>query len=251
MVKRFAFLTIIAFFCQLTGALSQIILTVADPGPYTPGSGITAMLELQEGSCLKPGNIFELYLSDANGNFSGNNRIGTYNGFYTTFINGIIPTVPSGMNYRLQVKSTSPSFVSNPSAPFEIKAGPVVSAVVGSSPELPTAGSSATKEAFGRCPGIANVVFDFTNASTVSSVVTARIQNELSKLNVANLTFSTESPIQSFTAPLGHYTLIVKASLNGTVSTKAYMLINNTTNNSFGTTGEVLFVYQEDIFSFR
>lgn len=237
MVKRFAFLTIIVFFCQLTGAFSQIILTVADPGPYTPGSGITAMLELQDGSCLKPGNVFELYLSDASGNFSGNNRIGTYNGFYATFVNGIIPAVPPGMNYRLQVRSTNPAFVSNPSATFEIKAGATVSAAVGSSPELPTAGPSATKEAFGRCPGIPNVVFDFTNASTPSSVVTASIKNELSKLNVASLTFSPESPIQSFTAPLGHYTLIVKASLNGTVSTKAYMLINNTTNNSFGTTG--------------
>lgn len=237
MVKRFVFLTIIVFFCQLTGAFSQIILTVADPGPYTPGSGITAMLELQEGSCLKPGNVFELYLSDASGNFSGNNRIGTYNGFYATFVNGIIPAVPPGMNYRLQVKSTNPAFVSNPSTAFEIKAGATVSAAIGSSPELPAAGPSATKEAFGRCPGIANVVFDFTNASTASSLVTAKIQNELSKLNVANLTFSPESPIQSFTAPLGHYTLVVKANLNGTVSTKAYMLINNTTNNSFGTTG--------------
>jgi hypothetical protein len=118
MVKRFAFLTIIVFFCQLTGAFSQIILTVADPGPYTPGSGITAMLELQEGSCLKPGNVFELYLSDASGSFSNNNRIGTYNGFYATFVNGIIPsTAPPGTNYRLQVKSTNPAFVSNSSPP--------------------------------------------------------------------------------------------------------------------------------------
>lgn len=239
MVKHAAFLTIIVFFCQLTGAFSQIILTVADPGPYTPGSGITAMLNLQDGSCLKPGNVFELYLSDASGNFSGNNKIGTYDGFYSTFVNGLIPTVVPGTNYRLQVRSTNPALISNTSDPFTILAGAAVKAEVTSFPTLATTVPSPNtkNEAFGYCTGRENAAFDFKNTSTSSSTVTGSIKNELTGANAANLVFNPALPDPGFTAGIGHYTLLITARLNGTVGTKAYMIVNNTSNNSFGTTG--------------
>jgi len=71
-----------------------------------------------------PGNVYNVYLSDASGKFaSGGTLIGSYTGFYATFVNGIIPTnAAAGTGYRVMVKSTSPVASSAPAAPFEIKA---------------------------------------------------------------------------------------------------------------------------------
>ncbi|SDK30302.1 PKD domain-containing protein [Pedobacter sp. ok626] len=229
MVKRLLLLTILLSFLQITVGFSQITIGTVDPGPYTPGSSIAATFTMPISFCVKPGNVFELYLSDATGNFSRNNRIGTYNGFYSTFINGVIPTtVLPGSNYQLQIRSTNPASVSTNSIPFQITGTVPVKAEVTSSRTL-------DENTFGYCPARDNAAFTFENASTALSTVTGIIKNEITGSIAANLDFAT-SPT-TFSAAIGYYTLLVTAKLNGSVATRAYLILNSRTNNSFGTTG--------------
>ncbi|MBC8985534.1 PKD domain-containing protein [Pedobacter sp. N36a] len=235
MTKRCLVMTILILFATFLNSYSQITIGTVDPGPYTPGSSIAVTFKIADGTCLKPGNVFELYLSDGAGSFSGNNRIGTYTGFYSTFVNGTIPPtgILPGLGYRLQIRSSQPAFTTT-SDPFEIKAGTPVKAAVTSSPIRGT-----TDEVFGYCPGRANVSFDFSNASSPNtSTVSGTIKNEISGTSEPNLVFNTASPDPSLTAGLAHYTVLIKAVANGTIGTRAYMIVNNTINNSFGTTGD-------------
>lgn len=233
MVKRLLFLTVALIFFQLSEAYAQISIGTVDPGPYTPGSSIAATFSLGT-TCITPGNTFELYLSDANGSFTNETRIGTYTGFYSTFVNGTIPpltTVPSG-NYMLRVKSTNPAFTSGPSTAFSIVAGPSVSAALNSESRV-----STNPLTFGRCdtdPGQTSSSFFFENTSSAANV-TVTIINELDGGTPSTMTFNSIGEAKPFTAALAHYTMIVKATANGTVATTSYFLVNNLAVTAFTT----------------
>lgn len=108
-------------------ALAQLNIDAITPGTYTPGSTIAATFQIGPGSCIAQGNVFQLFLSDAAGSFATETAIGTYNSFYSTFVNGRIPlSTPAGTGYRLRVKATTPALISTISAPFEIRAGSAV-----------------------------------------------------------------------------------------------------------------------------
>lgn len=213
-------------------SFAQLNIGTVDAGPYTPGSTIAATFTINANSCINQNNIFELWLSDANGNFTSETRIGTFVGFYSTFVNGLIPaTTPLGTGYRVRIKSTSPANVSTPSSAFEIKGGLAVEAKLTSTSQL----AKPNPEVFGLCNGVANNPFFFTNESTATSTVTATVKNELSGASSA-MNFT--SSIQSFSAELAHYTVFTKAIMPDlTVATKAYQLINNVVNTPFGTSG--------------
>lgn len=235
MVKRLLPLTIILLFFQITVAFSQITTATVEAGPYTPGSTITATFTLGT-TCISPGNTFELYLSDASGNFASETRIGTYAGFYSTFVNGDIPagTTP-GSGYKLRVKSTTPALVLAESAAFTIVAGTPVVAKLTSVATISTGTAPVT---FGSCdtdPNQASTSFVFNNASTAANV-TVTIINELDGGAPSTMTFSSINEAKVFAASLAHYTMIVKATANGTVGTTAYFLINNLAVTAFTTT---------------
>jgi len=210
---------------------AQITIGTIDPGPFTPGSTIAAPLTIPNG-CIDRGNVFQLYLSDENGNFAAEKHIGTYTGFYSTYINGSIPTtgITPGTSYKLRIKTTSPAAVSVESNAFEIKAG------------LPTQAkltanylNTTNTETFGTCISRANNSFFITNESTSGTTVTAKVTNEVSG-SATNLSFPTK--IQTFIADQVHYTILAKAvNADGTVGTKAYLLINNKAITAFGTSG--------------
>ena len=102
MVKRLLFLTITLFFIQITVVFSQINGVTANAGPYTPGSSIAATFSIDNSTCINRDNRFDLVLVSPGGVELG--TIGSYTGFYTTFINGTIPAgTPAGMNYRLRI----------------------------------------------------------------------------------------------------------------------------------------------------
>lgn len=227
---RLLFLVILGFLkLSVSGeAFSQIItLGAIDPGPYGPGSGIVAPFQLDATASFQKDNKFELYLSDASGNFPGV-KIGEYNSFYTTFVNGTIPmgTVP-GNQYKLQIRSTKPATTSTSSPSFTISAGSIVQVKLKS-----TAINVQNPEVFGYCEGKNNKFF-FSNESSPGSKVSATFTNEIDQ-SVSPLDFS--SPNQEFTAKVAHYTIIAKAENNGIVSTKGYFLINSPTLTSFTTT---------------
>src|ERR1700741_3724186 len=90
------YIPFLALFILFTvkGAFAQTItIGAVNPGPYTPGSSIAVPITISDASnCIQQNNTYNLYLSDATGNFiAGGTLIGTYTGFYASFINGVIP----------------------------------------------------------------------------------------------------------------------------------------------------------------
>lgn len=210
-------------------------ITVIDPGPYTPGSTIAIKLTPDNNNCLQKDNVYNLYLSDANGDFTNKKLIGTFNGFgsnggYATFINGLIPTdAAPGSGYRLRVETTKPATISPSSPIFIITAGSAVKAAVTSAVLDPS-----RPEVFGTCSGHDGQTFNFTNASTTGTTVTATFYNDLTGANEGSHPLS---PFYTFTANAANYTVFVKAvTTSGSVATKAYILLNNVQNTNFGTT---------------
>lgn len=112
MIRRLILLIVVVLFCQISDVYSQISAGAFDAGPYGHQSSITVPIVFPDNrSEFRPDNVFTLYISDAAGNFIGNGTaIGTFTGFYSPFINGIIPNgLPAGSNYKLQIKASNPA----------------------------------------------------------------------------------------------------------------------------------------------
>src|SRR6185312_6586744 len=98
MIKIYArrlFFTSLCSVLFALGATAQTITVGApDPGPYAPGSTIAVPITVNDATnCIPQNNVYTLYLSYAAGNFAPGTQIGTFNGFYATFVNGKIPNV--------------------------------------------------------------------------------------------------------------------------------------------------------------
>jgi PKD repeat protein len=223
----------IAFFIVIVfrQAVAQTItIGNVDPGPYAPGSSITAPIAVT-GACVNTNTTYNLYLSNSSGSFAAQKLIGTFSDFYTTFVNGVIPAgTPAGNGYLLKVVATNPTITSTISAPFSINASGGVSAAV-SSQQF----DAADPDVFGTCSGFNNTSYNFVDQSTIGSTVTATFFNELTQASEGTLTPT--APGVSFVAKAAHYTVTVKAVNAGIVGTRSYLLINNAVNTSFGVTG--------------
>ena len=212
-------------------SFAQITIGAIDPGPFTPGSTIAATFKLPA-DCYGQNNVFQLYLSDENGNFAAEKLIGTYSAFYSTYVNGIIPTtgITPGTGYKLRIKSTNPAAVGTESNAFQIKAGAATEAKITSNTL-----STTNTETFGTCTSKINNPFLLSNESTATAAVSATVTNEISG-SVTALNFTTK--LQQFVADQAHYTILAKAvNPDGTVATKAYLIINNKTVTAFGNSG--------------
>ncbi len=206
-----------------------------DVGPYGQGSTIT--LPITTTGCFNAGNVFNLYLSDNNGNFIANGGngtlIGSFSGFFATFVNGVIPSNTSaGSSYRLKVVSTSPAaIVSNTTNSFVINAsaGPIAKA----NPNDPDR-ILVNQIYFGWCSGIKsnNIVLD--NQSTSGSVVSAIIKNGKT-LSDSSLSL-TANQFNISVVP-NYYTLTVKAVNNGNLATISYFIINSPNNMNLSSSG--------------
>ncbi|MEO6849954.1 MAG: hypothetical protein ABI203_11185, partial [Mucilaginibacter sp.] len=233
--QRLFFLTFFIIF-TLPGAYAQTITVgTVDPGPFTPGSSIAVPISVNDASgCIAQGNTFNLYLSDATGNFvAGGTLIGSYKGFYASFVNGKIPvaTLP-GAGYKVMVKSTSPVVSSTISNAFSITAGVAVTAGVSSAII-----DIAYPEVYGQCSGSTGSNFTFANSSSAGATTTATFVNEQTNTTEAN-NISIAAAGYVFTANAANYTVIAKAkSATATVSTHAYLLLNNVINTAIGSTG--------------
>jgi PKD repeat protein len=230
--KKVFFLAILNLLVLVAGAQTITVGSV-DAGPYGQGSTISVPIKLDNGSgCFTTNNKFDLYLSDANGNFSVQQKIGTTDGFYATFVNGVIPNgTPAGSGYLVKVVSTAPVITSTTLAsPFTISSSGGIVASVSSQildPNYP--------EVFGACYGTNNKSYTFLNQSTSGAIVTASFYNDLAQ--TAESSSVAVSPSAIFIAKAANYTVTVKATKGGIVSTRSYVLINNVLNNSFGNTG--------------
>jgi PKD repeat protein len=137
---------LLSFFPML--GIAQINTSQVDPGPYGRGSNITVPNLLSAGTTnFQSNNTFTLYLSDASGNFQGEKLIGSYVGFFSRFINGVIPAdAAAGTAYRLRIKSSSPEVIYEFSTPVQVLAaqGPVAGVTA-------PANLSLGQDAFGWC----------------------------------------------------------------------------------------------------
>jgi len=217
-------------FLTLSSTLAKaqtLTLGAVDAGPYTPGSSIAVPFNINTASgCINHSNVFNLYISSVPGG-TPNTLIGTYTSFYAAFVNGTIPAGLALGSYNLAIKSTDPVATSS-TATINIAAGTAIQAAIDGSSI-----NSDNPQVFGDCSGNSSN-YSFINTSTSGSSVTANFRNEVSKTNEGTFTLN---PSTSFSANNANYTILVKATNNGNEGTKAYQLINNKLNTSFGTTG--------------
>src|ERR1700744_4818513 len=121
--KFLFFFLVIAFAAIQTAIAQTITIGTVDPGPYAPGSSISIPISVG-GNCVTTATTYNLYLSDASGNFGTLKNIGTFSSFYATFIDGVIPAgTPAGTGYKVEVISSNPAITSTTSAAFTINAG--------------------------------------------------------------------------------------------------------------------------------
>jgi PKD repeat protein len=106
------FVSVVLAFFTLKGE-AQINIGPVDPGLYGGGSSVSVPISiLSNTNCISSTNVFELYLSDENGDFNSEIKIGENGGFFSTYINGVIPlNLNPGSGYKLRVKTTSPQTI--------------------------------------------------------------------------------------------------------------------------------------------
>lgn len=227
-IRLLLLLSLSLLFCDKIFAQTITIRTL-DPGPYGQGSTIGVPINIgSSGGCIQQGNTFNLYLSDANGSFTNQKLIGSFTGFYASYVNGVIPNgTPAGTGYRVRVATTSPATTGASSVPFTISASAGVQASV-SGPVINT----NYPDFFGNCFGKEGGQYDIVN-NVSGATVTANFYNELSQTDEGTYTLN---PDQNFSAHTSNYTIFVKTTNNGIVGTKAYTLLNNINNINFGST---------------
>lgn len=230
------FLAFLIFALTALRSTAQTVnVTAMDPGPYGPGSTIAVKVQTDNAAVLQKDNVYNLYLSDANGDFTNEKLIGSYNGFGTNgafagFVNGVIPdNTPNGTGYKVRVKTTKPASVGPASGSFYIL--PVTGAKASASSAVI---DPAFPEVYGTCSGRDGNTFTFNSTSAAGAVVTATFYNDLDGSVEGPFLLT---PFYPFKAKMANYTVIIRSLESGKpVGTKAYLLLNNVINTNFGTT---------------
>ncbi len=221
-----AFLTLCPF---LLKAQTLTIGTV-DAGPYAPGSSIAVPFNIgTTGGCIKPDNVFKLYISSVPGG-TPNTLIGSFTSFYATFVNGTIPTGLVPGSYNLSITSSDAPVTSTTASINIVTGTPVLASIT--APVINT----MYPDVFGSCSGNPNS-YSFTNNSTSNTTVTASVFDEINQTGSGNLTFNPATQNATFNAAKVNYTIFVKAvNSNGVEGTKEFQLINNRISSNFGST---------------
>jgi large repetitive protein len=195
-------------------------------GTYGSGSNITVPVKLD--GCFAFSNRFELFLSDAAGNFSANPlKIGEYRGFFTAYVNGRIPAGTGAGNYRLKVRSTLP--VTEVNTPvFTIGAQPGSNLAATFSNEQVIADS-----VYGSCIAEA----DFNAIINMNSALDGGTLLLDSLFAPKNITISGNQG--TFNAIYGNYYSFQARSqnANGVWSIRTYLVLASTRNLSLQTAG--------------
>lgn len=195
-------------------------------GTYGPGSNITVPVKLD--GCFNTGNRFELFLSDAAGNFPANaQKIGEYNSFFAPFVNGKIPSVAVSAGYRVKVRSTNPvTEATSPSFSIAPQTGDNIIATVSNRVII-------ADSVYGTC----------TLTSDFNTILSFNLNPDNSSLLLdGNFTATTYALIANqftFNAAFGNYYSLqtrVK-NANGIWSVRSYLIIASTRNLSLQTDG--------------
>jgi gliding motility-associated-like protein len=230
-IGRLALLVVLA--CVGFAANAQITIdnTTFFTGNYGQGSSISAPIQIASGSCINTNNTFQLYL--CNPTNPAGVLIGSYGGFYGTFVNGIIPNgTAARTDYYLVVKASNPALTSTQSSTFSVvsTAGPVVKLNASQSARI-----LKDQEVFGYCTNSGSGSLTLLNQSTAGSTVTSSYKDEKAPGNTTNLSFGGSATISLGSS---YYTLRCKADVGGVISSISYLLVNTTNNLSLQTNGE-------------
>jgi len=237
----FTLLLVLIFF----DSNAQVTVGAVDAGPYGYGSNITVPVIIPTTTCLpRLNNKFELYISDVTGSFVTERKIGEYAGFYTTFINGIIPTtgpllIPGDL-YRLRVKIT-------PSAtPIIIDVPGTISIRAVNMPAVGVVPSSSSQvlgpDTYGFC---GSSISDsqqmiLTNNSAATTTTQLIVKNEVTA------TSQTYQPGPAGFNIMGIANAYYTATLNGSQvfgaetikSNKSYLLLNSSLKTNIASPGD-------------
>jgi gliding motility-associated-like protein len=198
-------------------------------GPYGQGSNIT--VPITTSGCFNPGNKFELYLSDASGNFPGV-KIGDFSSFFAPFVNGTIPAAAvAGTLYKLEVRSTNPVSISNTSTAFGINAVPVTPVF-----NPTTVPGMINDSVLGRCNYITAADRDLFVSNVTPGTFVPRLLN--SNGTVASFTTLSPDDIQ-ITVALGKYYMLqygIRDASNN-YSIRSFLVLATTSNLSLQTSG--------------
>ncbi|PWG79406.1 PKD domain-containing protein [Pararcticibacter amylolyticus] len=212
----------------------QITFGTIDPGAYGPGSNISIPISV---TGFKAGNKFELWMYDSSGgSLSGGSPLGTFDGHYTTFINGVLPaTVQPGTNFTVRIVASNPYVLKEIHATIAItdKNGPEIRVIPAEEKNLLKADLI-----YGFCDVIKDGnLLALENQSTGGAKVNVSIQDN----------YNASVPAESFDFPAwnlyevplkkSYYTASVKAELNGVISTRRYIILNTTFNLSLQSGG--------------
>lgn len=234
LTKGLFLLALLTTFAFKPAIAQTITMGSVDPGPYGKGSTIAIPFHVNDASgCVQLNNVYSLYLCNSSGTPIGA-AVATLTNFYGTFFNYTVPNTLAAGTYTFLIKASSPSITSNISNTFTTStaAGITASVICPSSSIV----STNYPEVFGACSGANNSPFTFTDKSTAGSTVTAGFFNEYTQSNeAANVSLA---PSYTFIAKATNYTVTIKATNSGLVSTHAYQLINNIVNTTIGSTGD-------------
>jgi gliding motility-associated-like protein len=233
MMKRLAILAAVIFFGIGVHAQAITINNANfNTGSYGVGGNISVPITIT-GGCFDQNNTFQLYLSDAAGNFSPGTLIGSYNSFFTPFVNGVIPNgTGPGAGYKVRVISTSPAGITATSNAFTIVS--TGSSILVNPTTAPN--NTINDTTFGKClfttSSILNLAVTVPGGTTMSAVVLDK--------NFSNVAATVNPTSISFTmSPGNYYTVQVTIKNNGdnSQSIKSYLILASTNNLNFQTSG--------------
>jgi len=238
-------LLFLSFFCALTfPAFAQLSIGTVDPGPYGYGSNITVPIVVPTtGNCLPLDNRFELFISDISGSFLAERKIGEYIGFYSTFVNGVIPSslpllIP-GDTYKLRIKVSGNNTIITYPGTISIRAITVQTA--GASPSSPD--QILGTDTYGYC---GSSISDNQSIILTNNNHSSWTTSQLAVKNEITSSTQTYSPgpagFQITNINNAYYTAVLTAnqSFGGETikSIRSYLLLNSSSKVSIESTGD-------------
>lgn len=229
-MSKLLIIPLIVLYCVLFPGKgnAQVSFGTIHAGPYGGGGSIAVPLIIsQADACYNSGNLFELWISDVNGNFAPGRKIGEVAGTFTSYINGEIPAgMPQG-NYKLRVKTTNPASSIDYSGSISIltEQAPVIAVNPSISNEV-----LSPKQVFGWCGSSVgdNKNIILINNSSPGATTTLRLKNEKTGNTQSFPLTSTGFDLQNITQ--SYYTIILTSewTKNGKLvtSTRSYVLSN-------------------------
>ncbi len=221
---------LVLLFCTVLGFGQQITVQNFSTAAYGNGASISVPVGLT--GCFGLTNKFNMYLSDATGSFASPQLIGSYNGFFTPFVNGIIPTgTAPGANYKIRITSTAPA------VSVETVAFPIAATAASPVANLVTSPSNVINDStFGRCLIFGNQVLNLLSTVPAGHTMSAQVRDSLGNPVAATVT---ATQIQFTMVPGNYYYLKIQIqnTLDNSISTKSFLIYVSNNNLSLQTSG--------------